>query len=304
MTAPTSTTDLNQEEPAMRHPVALSSALLAAAAFAWLPAAGEAQTTGDKVKQKAEDAKTTAKDMTKEAKSDVSDSWITAKTKMALFADDRVKGRQVSVETEKGVVMLRGKVDTADAKAAAESVAQGVEGVKSVRNDLQVVAPGEQKAVATDDKEIKRTVESRLNRDAQLKKIDVRADAGVVTLTGEAPSISAAARASELAREAPGVRAVKNEMTYKERSAMSRDNTRDSMKRDMRHTAGSGQVRAVQEALKTKGFDPGPVDGIQGPQTTQAVKDFQRAENLEVTGRADSATLNKLGVEPGGRPQS
>jgi hyperosmotically inducible periplasmic protein len=290
----------------MRHPVALSSALLAAAALAWLPAAGEAQTTGEKVKQKTEDAKTTAKDMTREAKADVSDSWITAKTKMALFADDRVKGRQVSVETEKGVVMLRGKVDNAEAKSAAESVAQGIEGVKSVKNDLQVVAPGEQKAVAADDKEIQRTVQTRLNSDAQLKKIDVRADAGVVTLTGDAPSITAAARASEIAREAPGVRAVKNEMTYKDRSrsAMSRDNTRDSMRRDMRHAAGSDRVRAVQEALKTKGFDPGPIDGIQGPQTTQAVKDFQRAENLEVTGRAGSATLNKLGVEPGGRPQS
>lgn len=289
----------------MRHPVALSSALLAAAAFAWLPAAGEAQTTGDKVKQKAEDAKSTAKEMTKEAKADVSDSWITSKTKIALFADDRVKGRQVSVETDKGVVSLRGKVDSAEAKAAAESVAQGIEGVKSVRNDLQVVAPGEQKAVAADDKEIKRAVETRFNSDPKLKKIDVRADAGVVTLTGEAPSITAAARASEVARQAPGVRAVKNEMTYKDRSTstMSRDNTRDSMRGEMR-AAGSGRVRAVQEALKTKGFDPGPIDGVQGPQTTQAVKDFQRAENLEVTGRADSATLNKLGVEPGGRPQS
>lgn len=290
----------------MRHPVALSSALLAAAAFAWLPAAGEAQTTGDKVKQKAEDAKTTAKEMTKEAKADISDSWITSKTKIALFADERVKGRQVSVETDKGVVSLRGKVDSAEAKAAAESVAQGIEGAKSVRNDLQVVAPSEQKAVAADDKEIKRAVESRLNSDPKLKKIDVRADAGVVTLTGEAPSITAAARASEVARQAPGVRAVKNEMTYKDRShsAMSRDNTRDSMRGEMRHAAGSGRVRAVQEALKTKGFDPGPIDGVKGPQTTQAVKDFQRAENLEVTGRADSATLNKLGVEPGGRPQS
>jgi len=130
----------------------------------------------------------------------------------------------------------------------------------------------------------------------------------VVTLTGEAPSITAAARASEVARQAPGVRAVKNEMTYKDRShstTMSRDTTRDSARGEMRHaTAGSGRVRAVQEALKTKGFDPGPIDGVKGPQTTQAVKDFQRAENLEVTGRADSATLNKLGVEPGGRPQS
>lgn len=289
----------------MRHPAIVTGSLLAAAAFAWLPAAGEAQSTTDKVKQKTEDTKSTVKEMTKEAKADVSDAWITSKTKIALFADDRVKGRQVSVETDKGVISLRGKVDTADAKAAAESVAQGIEGVKSVRNDLQVVPPAEQKAVAADDKQIKRSIERRFAGDQQLKKIDVRSDAGVVTLTGEAPSIMAAARASEIARDMPAVRSVRNEVTYKEHSAMSRS--------DMRHSStdmgpsgsgGSGHVRAMQEALKSKGFDPGPIDGIYGPQTANAVKEYQRSESLSVTGRADSNTLNKLGVEPAGRPQS
>lgn len=291
----------------MRHSAFVTGSLLAAAAFAWLPAASEAQSTTDKVKQKAEDAKSSVKEMTKEAKADVSDTWITSKTKIALFADDRVKGRQVSVETDKGVVALRGKVDTADAKAAAESVAQGIEGVKSVRNDLQVVAPADQKAVAADDKEIKRSVEARFSGDQQLKKIDVRSDAGVVILTGEAPSIMAAARASEIARSMPAVRSVRNEVTYKEGTAsMSRsDMRRGERHSDMRHAgAGSGHVRAMQEALKSKGFDPGPIDGVYGPQTANAVKEYQRSENLSVTGRANPETLNKLGVEPGGRPQS
>lgn len=287
----------------MRHPAFVTGSLLAAAAFAWLPAASEAQSTTDKVKQKTEDAKTSVKEMTKEVKTDVSDTWITSKTKIALFADDRVKGRQISVETDKGMVSLRGKVDSEDAKAAAESVAQGLEGVKSVRNDLQVVAPAEQKAVAADDKAIKRSIESRFTGDQQLKKIDVRSDAGVVVLTGEAPSIMAAARASEIARSMPAVRYVKNEVTYKERSAMSRSDTRQAST-DMRHAGRPGHVRAMQEALKSKGFDPGPIDGVYGPQTTNAVKEYQRSENLEVTGRANPETLNKLGVEPGGRPQS
>jgi len=65
----------------MRHPVVVSSALLAAAALAWLPAAGEAQSTTDKVKQKTESAKSTAKEMTKEVTADISDSWITSKTR-------------------------------------------------------------------------------------------------------------------------------------------------------------------------------------------------------------------------------
>src|SRR5262244_2866374 len=53
-----------------------------------------------------------AKTMTQEAKTGMSDSWLTSKTKIALFSDDRVKGRQVHVETKGGVVYLRGKVDT------------------------------------------------------------------------------------------------------------------------------------------------------------------------------------------------
>ena len=52
------------------------------------------------------------------------------------------------------------------------------------------------------DEDIAKAVETRLSRDAQLKKVDVRTDAGVVTLTGEVPSIMAAAKASEMARNA------------------------------------------------------------------------------------------------------
>jgi len=157
----------------------------------------------DKTKSVAEDAKVA-----------VTDSWVTSKTKIALFSDDRVKGSQVKVETIGGVVHLRGKVDSAEAKAAATSVAQGIEGVKSVKNDLQVVSPGARKAVDAKDADIAKAVETRLSREGDLKKIDVRADAGVVTLTGEVPTITASAKASEVARGVGGVRSVKNQLTF------------------------------------------------------------------------------------------
>ena len=142
----------------------------------------------------------------------VSDSWITSKTKIALFADERVKGSQVSVTTTHGTVYLHGKVDSADAKSAAAEVAKGIEGVQTVKNDLQVVPPSARKAVDANDKDIAKAVESRLSRDSQLKKVDVRTDAGVVTLSGAVPSINASAKASEMARAVPGVKAVKNEL--------------------------------------------------------------------------------------------
>lgn len=165
---------------------------------------------------KMEEAKDKTKSAAQEAKTAVSDSWITSKTKIALFADERVKGTQVGVETQKGVVHLRGKVDSNDAKAAAAEIAKNIEGARSVKNDLQVVSPGARKMVDAKDGDIEKAVEARLSKDAQLKSVDVRINAGVVTLTGEVPSITAAAKASEMARKVPGVKSVKNELTVRQ----------------------------------------------------------------------------------------
>jgi len=182
--------------------VALVAGLMAVA-----PLTAGAQDKTDKAVDK-------TKEVAKDAKVAVTDSWLTSKTKIALFSDDRVKGSQVKVETIGGVVHLRGKVDSAEAKAAATTVAQGIEGVKSVKNDLQVVSPGARKAVDAKDADIAKAVETRLGRESDLKKIDVRADAGVVTLTGEVPTITASAKASEVARGVGGVRSVKNQLTF------------------------------------------------------------------------------------------
>jgi peptidoglycan hydrolase-like protein with peptidoglycan-binding domain len=55
-------------------------------------------------------------------------------------------------------------------------------------------------------------------------------------------------------------------------------------------------IRDTQEALRAKGFDPGPSDGRLGPKTRAAIQDFQKAENLSVTGQIDDATATKLNV--------
>ena len=295
----------------MRYSVMVGASVLAAAALVAAPGIGSAQSTSDKVESKTEKAIDKVKDVGKEAKADVSDSWVTAKTKIALFADERVKGRQVSVETQKGTVYLRGKVDTPESKAAAEAIAGGIDGVKSVKNDLQVVAPGERKMTDVNDKDIARSVQDRLSRDPQLKKISVRSDAGVVTLTGEVPSLSASARASEVAYTMPGVRAVKNEMTFREASMSDRRTERISTRRAERMAATregtyryDQHTKMMQQALRDKGYDPGPIDGVQGPRTTAALKSFQQSENLDVTGRADAETLGKLGIGIGGATTS
>ena len=82
----------------------------------------------------------TAVDVSKE-KALVTDSWLTAKTKIALAADSRVKGRQIEVETTEGRVLLRGKVDSNTAKRAAEGITAGLDllEVQSGLNSLRKV---------------------------------------------------------------------------------------------------------------------------------------------------------------------
>ena len=63
------------------------------------------------------------------------------------------------------------------------------------------------------------------------------------------------------------------------------------------HVASSGDVTAAQQALKDKGFDPGPIDGTMGPRTTAAVRAYQKAENLTPTGQVDHDTAAKIGVK-------
>jgi osmotically-inducible protein OsmY len=68
----------------------------------------------------------------------VDDSVITGKVKAALVADPTTKAHQISVETFKGVVQLSGFVDTSEAKQRASQVAENVEGVRDVKNELEL----------------------------------------------------------------------------------------------------------------------------------------------------------------------
>ena len=73
-----------------------------------------------------------------DAKEVMSDAAITAKVKTALLADDEVKGLKIDVDTNGGVVSLTGALDKPANVARAETVAKGVDGVKSVNNRLTV----------------------------------------------------------------------------------------------------------------------------------------------------------------------
>jgi len=66
-------------------------------------------------------------------------------------------------------------------------------------------------------------------------------------------------------------------------------------------------IKKAKEALKAKGLNPGPIDGVLDGKTQQALRDFQKANKLPVTGDLDQQTAEKLGVrlsgEKGSSPQ-
>jgi peptidoglycan hydrolase-like protein with peptidoglycan-binding domain len=67
----------------------------------------------------------------------------------------------------------------------------------------------------------------------------------------------------------------------------------------MAHGGSAANIKEAQQALKDKGYDPGPVDGVMGAKTKDAIKSFQNASNLQATGTLDAQTAEKLGVQSG-----
>jgi len=67
------------------------------------------------------------------------DAVITSKVKAAIFDQPSLKSSEVSVVTYKGTVQLGGFVATQEKIDKAGEVAGGVNGVKSVKNDMKLI---------------------------------------------------------------------------------------------------------------------------------------------------------------------
>ena len=91
--------------------------------------------------------------------------------------------------------------------------------------------------------------------------------------------------------------------TIKDKAVRAKDKVKETFAhaKDKMRSKTDGRVavadtRAAQDALRTQGFDPGPSDGRMGPRTSAAISDYQRKNDLPVTGMLDDATMAKLEV--------
>ena len=140
------------------------------------------------------------------------DSGITSAIETSLGSNEKVKARQVEVQTREGFVYLTGVVDTEEARREAGRVAWRTEGVDGVENDLTV---GERTVGSwIDDVMISSKVKSKLIANTEIKAgdIDVGSSQGVVTLIGRVSSETIKRDAERIARGTSGVKDVNNEL--------------------------------------------------------------------------------------------
>ncbi len=147
-------------------------------------------------------------------RSAASDLWITTAVKVQLFETDHTPTYDINVDTYDGVVTLFGVVDSAEAKEAVTAEARSVPGVTKIRNELQVVSPGDEAAVAESDEVVHDAILKRLAARRQLDdaRIGVDVKSGVARLSGRVTSQSDRLTALTVTRTTRGVRRLVDEL--------------------------------------------------------------------------------------------
>ena len=145
------------------------------------------------------------------------DSTIQASVKAALAESDAVKASEINLETYKGEVQLAGFVATEAEKAAAGTIAAGVEGVTKVDNSLVVSAPDRSMGQTLDDQTAETKIKAALLGDEVVAGLEVNVEVrrGVALLSGFTETAAQKARAGELAGQVEGVTDVRNAVIVK-----------------------------------------------------------------------------------------
>ncbi|HEY6084460.1 MAG TPA: BON domain-containing protein [Nitrospira sp.] len=143
-----------------------------------------------------------------EAKKPVTSPNLTIK--LALMADPLLFPFEIEVEMDNRKAVLTGTVSDEDGKIRAADIVQKLDGIESVVNKLSVSPAVRTSLAKKQDETIAHFVKERLAKSETLKAVgfDVKAENGVVQLSGKTRFQVIALEAAEAARQVPGVRAV------------------------------------------------------------------------------------------------
>ena len=143
------------------------------------------------------------------------DEDVHSAVRNALSADPRIKPDDVTVFVDRGMVTLRGEVDTLKAKRKAEDIARNINGVWRVTNRLEVV---QQEEGAATDSDLGRRVREALNRQPYLgeEDINISASNGEITLEGAVETYFRKEKADDVASRIPEVEEIVNRLEVKD----------------------------------------------------------------------------------------
>ncbi|CAG0953412.1 Osmotically-inducible protein Y [Methylophilaceae bacterium] len=96
----------------------------------------------EKASEKMDEAGKKMSEQAAETSAVLDDATITTKIKSAILAEPGINSLQISVETTGGEVTLSGTADSQENSDKAQQVASNISGVKQVKNQIVVKAPG------------------------------------------------------------------------------------------------------------------------------------------------------------------
>ncbi|MGH7233796.1 MAG: BON domain-containing protein [Nitrospiraceae bacterium] len=133
--------------------------------------------------------------------------------KLMLMADPRLFPYEINVEVSGDVAELSGKVADESEKTAATEIARGLEGIKSVTNNIEVAKDLGRTMAKKKDEIIIQYVKDRFGKSKTLETshFDVKSEDGIVSLSGKTKFLVIVLEAAEAARQVPGVKAVRTD---------------------------------------------------------------------------------------------
>ena len=149
-----------------------------------------------------------------------SDAWIAFKVRGTLLTRANVSATDTQVTVSDGVVTLTGKTRNLAQKELTEAYAKDIDNVKSVKNELTVVAPAaDERTIGEniDDASITSQVKYALlsHRSTSALKTKVITKDGVVAISGQAASDAEKSFVTKLTEGVRGVKSVSNTMVVK-----------------------------------------------------------------------------------------
>jgi osmotically-inducible protein OsmY len=141
--------------------------------------------------------------------------------KLKLLSNRDVPGLDINVDTRAGAVTLFGRVPAASTKELAEKLARETNGVRVVKNELQVVPEAQQEQVSAKDESIQEQLEKRIADNPELQDANVKLEVskGVVRLTGTVENENDHLAVLTTTRATQGVRSLIDEIEIAERQA-------------------------------------------------------------------------------------